>query len=355
MLSASLTLAAIALGAGCGGSAAPHADADDGGGGTSPTGRDAGNTESPLPSAGDASVDAGDANARAPSAGDASVDAGDAESRAPSAGDASVDAGDDASAGADASDDVAAEASVADGGPGSVDAASCSVSGYATAARSAGFAGSSTAYFALFDSVACNAVSDCVPSCTSAGGTTASCTQGLQCVTDLCADGGLDCVMCLPPTYWLDPEGALGQPGSGTTGTPAYDVQAFDNGYNDPLEVTNFPIVLPTGASVRGIAFSIDRSADDVNATDVSVTILKAGVPVGTDHASAAAWPQSYTVATYGGPTDTWGTTWTASDVAAADFGVSITPQYLMSAGNDRVYIDSVAVTVYYGGIAGCP
>ena len=82
-----------------------------------------------------------------------------------------------------------------------------------------------------------------------------------------------NCIECLPPTYWLDTSGALGQPGSGASGNPANDVQAFDNGYNDSLEVTDFQIALPQGAVVRGIEFSVDRMANDGNATDQSVRV----------------------------------------------------------------------------------
>ena len=90
----------------------------------------------------------------------------------------------------------------------------CSVSATGTAARSTGFSGSDTAYFALFDSVPCSAPADCVPSCVAAGGTATSCAMGSQCLSDLCPDGGESCVVCIPPTYWLDTQGALTQPGS---------------------------------------------------------------------------------------------------------------------------------------------
>ena len=224
--------------------------------------------------------------------------------------------------------DTGAEAATShDGGPrdagASIDGASdaapgCSISGRATAARSSGFSGGSSAYFSLFDSVPCAMAAECVPSCVGAGGTTGSCALGEQCVTDFRSDGGFGCIECLPPTYWLDPSGALGQPGSGTTTTPANDVQAFDNGYNDSLLVTGFAITLPNGALVRGIQFDVDRSADDGNGADQSVRALRAGTAVGVDHAIDAPWPQSYTVATYGGPDDNWGVSWSASDVGAA-------------------------------------
>jgi hypothetical protein len=260
----------------------------------------------------------------------------------------------DATSDAGRAGDSGADAGPADGASADANTA-CSVTGSAGAAASSGFTGTFTSYFALFDSIPCAAPADCVPTCVSAGGTHASCTQGEQCLSDSCPDGGLDCIECLPPTYWLDTSGALGQPGSGVAGNPANDIQAFDNGYNDSLEVTNFQVALPTGAAVRGIEFSVDRMANDGNAADQSVRILKGGVATGADRASSAPWPQTYTPTTYGGPTDTWASSWTATDVASAAFGISITPQYVQSAGNDTVDIDSVTVTVFYGGTPGCP
>lgn len=136
---------------------------------------------------------------------------------------------------------------------------------------------------------------------------------------------------------------------------PAYDVQAFDNGYNDGLEITGFGLALPADAMVRGLAFTVDRDADDDQAVDQSVRILRAGSATGTDHASATHWPQTFSPVVYGGPNDTWGTTWSAQDVNQPGFGVVIVPRYLSSAGNDRVEVDSVSVTVFYGGTSACP
>jgi hypothetical protein len=291
--------------------------------------------------------------------GDASPDGttvGDATGDSPENDVAPRDAGPDSS-----TDDASgsdAEGDSGDGDTGSFpppDASACSLSAYTTTVRSGGFGGTDNAYFDLFDSLACTSASDCVAPCMNAGGTTASCAQGSQCLPDLCPDGGSDCVECLPPTYWLDPQGASGTPGSGNGAVAANDVQAFDNGYNDSLVATGFHLALPSGAVVRGIAFLVDRSANDDNAADANIRIVKGGTAIGTDHASDAHWPQTYATATYGGPADTWGATWTTDDIAAADFGISITPQYLMSAGNDSVQVDSIAVTVYYGGTAGCP
>lgn len=257
---------------------------------------------------------------------------------------ASLDAGEhDAPASADGSSKP----------PPSDGSTACSVTASARAAESTGFTGADDAYFALYN-VPCSVASDCVQSCTAAGGTSASCTLGSQCVDDPCDDGGVSCPHCLPPTYWLDMSGALGQPGAGMS-LAANDLQAFDNGYNDSMTVTNFGLVLPAGATVRGIEFHVDREASDDLATDQSIRVMKTGAPIGLDYASGMPVPQAFTEMTYGGPTDTWGASWVAADVAATGFGISMTEQYGMTAGNDTVYVDSVTATVFYGGTTGCP
>jgi hypothetical protein len=257
---------------------------------------------------------------------------------------------------ADAGRDGAPTADAGSATDAAIDAAGgCSVTAHAGAARSTGFSGTNSAFDGLFDTVPCATPADCVPSCTAAGGTSASCSSGSLCLEDSCPDGGTSCLMCLPPTYWLDPQGALGQPGSGASGTPADDTQALDNGYNDTLEVTQFHVALPAGAVVRGIVFDVDKSADDDQAADESVRVLKGGAATGTDHKAAGTWPTTYTETPYGGPLDLWGATWTAADVQSNDFGIAITPQYLSQAGNDHADIDSVSVTVFYSGTPGCP
>jgi hypothetical protein len=217
------------------------------------------------------------------------------------------------------------------------------VQAYGAAAASTGFGGTDTAYFALFG-LPCAAPADCTAPCESAGGSPSSCANGSLCLPGEQVDGGLG---CLPPTYWLDPGGATSR--SGMTQGAARDTQAPDNGYNDGLVVTSFGLSIPPDGTIQGIAFDVSRMADDGNAQDAAIRVIQAGMPVGTDHAAAAAWPPAFSVATYGGPTDTWGVSWTGKDFASPAFGLSITPrQTAVTGGADNVDVDSVRVTVFY-------
>jgi hypothetical protein len=133
-----------------------------------------------------------------------------------------------------------------------------------------------------------------------------------------------------------------------------------DSSYSDSLVVTHFGISIPDDASIIGLQFQVQRASLSGNAEDQSIRIMKDGVAVGVEHGQPGPWPASgsnptslgtLAPARYGGAFDTWGITWTPADIRAPNFGVAITPRYTgPPAGNERVYVDSVRVVVYYRG-----
>jgi hypothetical protein len=210
----------------------------------------------------------------------------------------------------------------------------------AGAAASAGFSGTEMTYASVY-AVSCGVAADCTNACVAAGGTAMSCSGG-----SLCAAGPTDAgSRCIPPAYWLNPAGALS--GSGSTGKDA-QLTLIDTMYQDSLLMTDFGISLPAEATVVGIQFDVSRNADQGEAVDDSVRVLRGGMPVSIDHAQSTPWPKSLAVGTYGGPNDTWGIAWRAADVTSSGFGVSIAPRFTATTGNDRAHVDSVKATVYY-------
>jgi hypothetical protein len=207
-------------------------------------------------------------------------------------------------------------------------------------AQSSGYSGTDSAYSALYN-VSCQAVADCVPPCVAAGGTSASCTSGSDCVAEG-LDGGMQ---CLPPPYWANLNGALSESNDPNN---AATLVLVASGYDDALVLTDFALPIPDDASILGIEFKIRRNADYGLAVDKSVRVLKNGSSVGFDARQTGAWPTTLTYATYGGPNDLWGTTWSPADLRASGFGVSIAAHYTDTAGNDRAHVDSVRVTIYY-------
>ena len=105
---------------------------------------------------------------------------------------------------------------------------------------------------------------------------------------------------------------------------------------------------MPAGSTIRGIQFDVRRSADALQAVDDSIRVLRNGAPVGTDHKKTDTWPADLAYVTFGGPTDTWGTTWTPADIQATGFGIAIADRYTATAGNARAYVDYVKATVFY-------
>lgn len=114
------------------------------------------------------------------------------------------------------------------------------------------------------------------------------------------------------------------------------------------LVVSNFQFAIPLDAAVVGIQVDIERKGSVLSGTqDASVRLFKAGVAVGDDLAAGGSWPSSDAVATYGGASSLWGTTWTPADINASGFGVAISATALLGV---TVSVDQITVTVTYQG-----
>lgn len=209
---------------------------------------------------------------------------------------------------------------------------------FARSGKSAGFAGDYLKdYYPLY-SHACTTAPDCAAACVTAGGTQASCAASE------CVDSTPD--YCLPPTYWIGFDQLLTQGNSQESST--YIIMV-NNPYRDQLLASNFQFEIPSGAKISGISFSITEAAGSENMiADYSVRALSNGVPVGLDRGHSTAWTTTFHPEIYGGASDLWGTTWTADSINAAGFGIGLTPLYLVSAGNERAYVDFIEATVTY-------
>lgn len=96
--------------------------------------------------------------------------------------------------------------------------------------------------------------------------------------------------------------------------------------FSDYLYARNWGFTYPGGTEVFGVAFAIkrmDRGPGPI--MDHSVWMTRVNFPVGGNHASAVPWSQSqYDTIVYGGPSETWGLTWDASELNRADWGVQL-------------------------------
>ncbi len=126
------------------------------------------------------------------------------------------------------------------------------------------------------------------------------------------------------------------------------------SGKTDYLMATHFNMGLPVTAAVCGISVSVQKSASNIlglvsTVQDYQVYLLKNGIPVGTNKASPAAWTSASSWYSYGALGDNWGTSWSVSEINAANFGVAIsaTMTGLVTLAPSAL-IDNIRLTVYY-------
>ncbi len=117
------------------------------------------------------------------------------------------------------------------------------------------------------------------------------------------------------------------------------------------------PVVAAGATSLGWTQTGINRSAQVVAAfapaiagdlTDQDVYLLKAGSPVGSNHASTAAWSTSDATESYGSSSDLWGTTWTPAQINASNFGVRLNVRNTSATASNTAYVDYIEITVRY-------
>lgn len=113
------------------------------------------------------------------------------------------------------------------------------------------------------------------------------------------------------------------------------------------LKAQNLGFTIPADSIIHGITVEIDRRAFAGTAADFRVQLLDAaGALVGTNKASASAWPATLAIATYGGAADTWAASPTAAMLNDIDFGVVLSVS--ATAANTDIGVDFIRVTITY-------
>jgi hypothetical protein len=119
------------------------------------------------------------------------------------------------------------------------------------------------------------------------------------------------------------------------------------NGQSPNLDTTGFGFSIPSGAIILGIEVEIERRASGGSIDDDDVYLLKAGAVSGSDHASGTDWPTSDGTRSYGDSDDLWGTTWTAAQINASNFGLRIQADSDTSSSR-TIDIDHIRINVTY-------
>ena len=132
------------------------------------------------------------------------------------------------------------------------------------------------------------------------------------------------------------------------TGTPDNVCASRSGAAGGSLDLTNFGFTIPDAAVINGITVEVKFAGTTAGDDGVRVRLLKGGSPVGNTQDIYAISGQNdcstSAFRTVGSPADPWGTSWTASDINAANFGVRLSK--LGTGGTS--YVDSVRITVEY-------
>jgi hypothetical protein len=139
-----------------------------------------------------------------------------------------------------------------------------------------------------------------------------------------------------------------------TPGSPYATVTLYQGHRSSNYLVgSQYGFTIPPDAAVTGIEVKINRMASSPNPGIVdNVVSLVKGVGNYSENKALTGtqWPISFTIATYGGPTDLWGASWTADEINSPDFGVVLAVNRGNNGNNVRdAIVDSMQITVYYG------
>jgi RHS repeat-associated protein len=224
-----------------------------------------------------------------------------------------------------------------------------------------------------------------------AGRSRRSCTDGLQRLTEV-DDYSAPTAVAKPGSGWVTTSGSeksfTNSGGSGSHGPNAVGTGADGGGGNaswsnpnnitldnsnspasssitgalsggsqqsNILNATRFGFSLPsTTTSINGIQVTVTRrDPSNVCLVDNSALLLKAGSVVGTDHSTQNFnWSSSYTAVNYGGSTDTWGASWTYSDINNSGFGFQLSV-FNNCGATETAQVIFVQITVWYTTAAG--
>lgn len=102
-----------------------------------------------------------------------------------------------------------------------------------------------------------------------------------------------------------------------------------------------------TGGSSPNVTFANTTTGSAGALEGNTVQLLKAGSPVGSNKASATTWGTTSSTVNYGSSADLWGTTWTAADLNASNFGLRFAAKNV-AAASATASLDWVTVTVTY-------
>lgn len=164
--------------------------------------------------------------------------------------------------------------------------------------------------------------------------------------------------------YWNNVANALTSDNTYSSCTTTSSPITNWNGYTNYLTTNDLNTFIPTSSTINGITVSIERKntltgqADTLDvSTDALFLMYDSGgiaTTIGQKKSSATLWTSSDSTENFGNSTDTWGRSWTASEINNANFGVALSA-YLNytyavegSGPAGAAQVDAISVTIDY-------
>ena len=146
--------------------------------------------------------------------------------------------------------------------------------------------------------------------------------------------------------------GAWANAGNAVSDDGAYASAVLDGNSSNFLRCVGYGFSIPLGATILGIEVHVERKSDRVSnggSEDSAMRLVKAGTVQATDRATGTVYTTADAVEVHGGPADLWGTTWTAAEINAANFGAAFAATKPSPNGPvHNITVDHIAITVYY-------
>ena len=141
-------------------------------------------------------------------------------------------------------------------------------------------------------------------------------------------------------------------PGNAFSSNNLYATASVDGTTTDPLQCLNYGFTIPLTATVVGVEVFVERRSSSTNnggSRDASLFLVKGGAQVGNNLATTTTYTTADTVEVHGSPTQLWGTTWTAAEINAANFGAQFNATKPSGAGPAHtISVDHIFITVHY-------
>lgn len=144
---------------------------------------------------------------------------------------------------------------------------------------------------------------------------------------------------------WTNPTRAISSNNS-------YATASVDGTTTRYLQCNGYGFTLPATAIIEGITVNVERRSNritDGGSRDAAMRAVKAGVIGTTDRSTATIYTTADVVEAHGGVADLWGTTWTAAEINAANFGAAFAATKASAAGAPHtISVDHVSITVTF-------